>query len=780
MPDLKTLMYLYLITNAVNAGAVAIILSLNRGRFAGILFWLIALALQVVGSALLLLRGMASDLISMTLANAIILAGLLALFMGLERFTGKKSRQAHNYVLLAIFIASSAYFAVVQPNLTARDTAVSTLLMIYAFQCCRLLLRKTDPSMRSITRLTGIVFAVYAAFSFARLILNIIFPAQSSDFFQSGAVNALTITGGIVLTVCLTFSLVLMVNRRLLADVKAQEEKFATAFRSSPFAITLTRPSDGAIFEVNEGFVINSGYQYAEVIGKTTLGLNLWLREEDRLAVVNELAQGREIQAVEYQFRKKTGEVLTGLFSASLVTINNETCILSSIGDITERKRGEEALQKSEERYRLLIENVGEGVGYVNPEEQFVFANAAAEDIFGVPPSGLLGRSLDEFASPEQFAIIREQTKRRRTGEKSVYELEISRPNGEKRNLLITAVPQFDSQGKFVGAFGVFRDITERKRAEEALREANERLLLAIVAGGVGIWDLDVVNNKLTWDDQMFRLYGITPDNFDGAYETWKARVHPEDVERGDAEVQMALRGEKEFDTEFRVVWPNGAIHHICARARLYCDAAGQPTKLIGTNYDITERKQAEDLLKRGEQRLRNVINGTNAGAWEWNVQTGETAFDEKSAAILGYSLDEFQSIGFETWMRLKHPEDMKESNELLRKHLQGETEYYSFESRMKHKDGHWVWVLGRGKVIEWDENGKPLRIFGTHLDITDRKRAEEALRESEEQYRTLFETMTEGVVVLAFPGWPNPPCQSCGGTHSGAQSRGNRRSSIQ
>jgi PAS domain S-box-containing protein len=146
------------------------------------------------------------------------------------------------------------------------------------------------------------------------------------------------------------------------------------------------------------------------------------------------------------------------------------------LSDITERKRGEEALRESEERYRTLIENVGEGIGFVNPEEQFAFANAAAEDIFDVPPSGLLGHSLYEFARPEQFGMIREQTDRRRAGEKSVYEIEISRPNGEKRNLLITAVPQFDSQGQFVGAFGVFRDITERKRAEEAVRRKAKEL----------------------------------------------------------------------------------------------------------------------------------------------------------------------------------------------------------------------------------------------------------------------------------------------------------------
>jgi diguanylate cyclase (GGDEF)-like protein/PAS domain S-box-containing protein len=140
---------------------------------------------------------------------------------------------------------------------------------------------------------------------------------------------------------------------------------------------------------------------------------------------------------------------------------------------------------------------------------------------------------------------------------------------------------------------------SERERTEEALNQASEFLSLAIAAGGVGIWELDVVNNKLIWDDQMFHLYGTKPENFGGVYETWKAKVHPDDMERSDEEVQMALRGEKEFDTEFRVVWPDGTIHHINARARVHRNAAGQPMKLIGTNYDITDRKQVEEELRR-------------------------------------------------------------------------------------------------------------------------------------------------------------------------------------
>jgi PAS domain S-box-containing protein len=160
-----------------------------------------------------------------------------------------------------------------------------------------------------------------------------------------------------------------------------------------------------------------------------------------------------------------------------------------------------------------------------------------------------------------------------------------------------------------------------------------------------------------------------------------------------------------------------------------FFDAQGQLSFAIHSFTEITQHKLAEEALKKGEERLRNVINGTNAGTWEWNVQTGEASMDERSAAILGHSLEELQPLSVEAWMRFNHPDDRQRSNEELNRHTRGETEFYSNETRMRHKQGSWVWVHTRGKIIEWDSRGLPLRMFGTHVDITERKQSEERIR---------------------------------------------------
>lgn len=145
---------------------------------------------------------------------------------------------------------------------------------------------------------------------------------------------------------------------------------------------------------------------------------------------------------------------------------------------------------------------------------------------------------------------------------------------------------------------------------------------------------------------------------------------------------------------------------------------------------DITEQIRLRTALNTARQRLSNIIEGTRLGTWEWNVQTGELVCNERWAEILGYTLAELGPLHFETWARLAHPDDLAESQRRLERHFDGGSGYYDCECRMRHKDGSWIWVHDRGKVVERDAEGRPLRMYGTHTDITEKKAMEQQIRE--------------------------------------------------
>lgn len=168
-----------------------------------------------------------------------------------------------------------------------------------------------------------------------------------------------------------------------------------------------------------------------------------------------------------------------------------------------------------------------------------------------------------------------------------------------------------------------------------------------------------------------------------------------------------------------------------------------------GWMIDITDRLRVEESLAHERWRLNSIIEGTNIGTWEWNVRTGATNYNERWAEIIGYTLEELSPVSIATWERYTHPDDLEKSRQLLERHFSGELPYYECECRMKHRDGHWVWVLDRGRVITRTPQGEPLMMFGTHLDITGLKETEEKLRESKELLELFFSQSLHGFFFM-------------------------------
>jgi PAS domain S-box-containing protein len=168
-----------------------------------------------------------------------------------------------------------------------------------------------------------------------------------------------------------------------------------------------------------------------------------------------------------------------------------------------------------------------------------------------------------------------------------------------------------------------------------------------------------------------------------------------------------------------------------------------------GRQRALNSAAEMNKELTAERQRLSNIIEGTHVGTWEWNIQTGEAVFNDYWADIIGYKLSELEPASIETWSNLVHPDDLKRSKELLEKHFSGELGFYKYEFRMRHKDGHWIWVLGRGKVKSRTADGKPLLMYGTNQDITEQKLVAQQLEYNAARISAILNTVADGIITI-------------------------------
>ncbi|MDM7926725.1 MAG: PAS domain S-box protein [bacterium] len=340
-PDIRTILLTTLVIESICVWLIALQWRRNRKRYPGLFFWVMNFLLEAVALFLVVLRGWIPDWASVVLSNVLALSGTLLLYIGLEVFTGKRSRQTHNVLLIGVFSVVHVWFTYARPDLAARDLNLSIVWLIIGLQGVLLLMRRVDAPMRGMTRGVGMVFGLFCLIHMVRIIQFFVSRETGQDLFTSGTFNSAVLFGYQLISILFLYTLMLMVQTRLQEDVEKQEEKFSKAFHSAPYGIMLTRLSDGLIFEVNEGFERMSGYRSSEVIGKTTLGLGVWVNESDRESVLRELSEKGMVLNREFQFKTATGGILTALFTTEPMILHGQKVLISTINDISERKRAE-------------------------------------------------------------------------------------------------------------------------------------------------------------------------------------------------------------------------------------------------------------------------------------------------------------------------------------------------------------------------------------------------------------------------------------------------------
>ena len=336
--DIKTIALFYLIANVMNNGLIYIIWRMYRKHFRGISFLLADMCLQTLGSLFLLLRGALPGVVSIVLTNLFSVSGLICLFIGLELFFSLYKPRIYNYIVFAIYMVSIVYFSAFQDNLHVRNILLSGSIVFYAGQSAIFLFRELNQEFRRLARMIASILLAYSVFSVGRIIALVLLPQSSNEFFASGIVNSIAMITYSILNIMIAAGLIMMVSQRVLNEVHTEKDKYNKAFNSSPYALLLTKASDGKIFEVNDGFVRMSGYQPEEVIGKTTLEVGLWIDPEDRKEFVHALMSG-DVHDKEASFRAKSDISISCLISATMMSMLGEECILTCISDISEMNR---------------------------------------------------------------------------------------------------------------------------------------------------------------------------------------------------------------------------------------------------------------------------------------------------------------------------------------------------------------------------------------------------------------------------------------------------------
>ncbi|MDH5556016.1 MAG: PAS domain-containing protein, partial [Alphaproteobacteria bacterium] len=427
---------------------------------------------------------------------------------------------------------------------------------------------------------------------------------------------------------------------------------------------------------------------------------------------------------------------------------NGQRYLKGTIQDITRQHKAERELSETAQRLEAAMRLARLGNWSWDPESNQLTNSAETLRICGLGPEHAKVNNdflMTMIPAEEHEHVLDVMNRAVSDGEAYTNEYHIIRPDGDIRSIFEHGQAFHDEATGRTKLIGTIQDITERKQSEQKLAQNLRRLDESQEAAAIGSWEWDLVAGTAWWSDQQYRNFGAAPGGMKLAIKSFIQHVHPADRDAVETGIEAIMTNGTTFDTEYRIIGVDGVERVLWGHGIAERDKTGKPIRMMGTTLDITERKNAELQLATTAENLKNAQRIANIGSWEWDIETNEERWSDQNYRIYGLEPNSIQPDGY-TFLEYVHPEDrdwvLAAQDKAIADRKSLEVEY-----RITGADGIERQVLASAEVEE-DSAGKPVRLAGAVQDITERKRIERALQESEARLRGLFDNAPVGIAL--------------------------------